>query len=178
MQPVSPIASLEALSAAVISLNRTPLGLEATVLLVEIDRLNCRTLHPDLEMLRRIVGMPRTQTWQKLFDIEAAGLIRTRYSRRKQRLVIGITQAGKKALVSAAQDLAWGGDQNDQGGAHTEHRPEGGGANFAGGPARLTGAQNTTPQEPAGEDDARRVVHVRPRKRPKVPDLGYMAQSA
>lgn len=180
VQPVSPIASLEALSAAIIALNRTPLGLEATVLLSEIDRLNRKGVHPDLEMLRRIVGTPKTQTWQRLFDIESARLVKTRHSRRTRRLAIGITPAGRKVLASVAQDLAQGGDQNDRGGAHTEQTPVRGGTSFTGGLVDLTGAGNTTGQEAAEEVDAHRVKRVRTRPRPdlRVADLSHMARRA
>ena len=116
VQPVSPAITPEALSAAIIALNHTPLGLEATVLRSEIDRLNRKSVFPHVEMMRRVVGFPKTQMFQKLFDIEAAGLIRTRHVRKLHRLAIGITPAGRKALGSAAQDLAQRAGQNERGG--------------------------------------------------------------
>ncbi|WP_342154600.1 hypothetical protein [Methylorubrum sp. SB2] len=105
MQHVSPITSFEALASAIIALNRTPVGVDGLVLLAEIDRLNRKGVHPDLELLRRIVGEPKTKLWLRLHDIEGQGLVRTRHLRRTQRLVLGITPAGRQALASAAQEL-------------------------------------------------------------------------
>ncbi|TFZ61114.1 hypothetical protein E4V01_00430 [Methylorubrum sp. Q1] len=108
VQQVSPIATFEALVGAIIALSRTPLGVDGLVLLAEIDRLNRKGVHPDLEMLRRIVGEPKTKLWLLLHDIEGQKLVKTRHSRRTQRLVLGITPAGRQALASAAHELTQG----------------------------------------------------------------------
>lgn len=157
MQHVSPITNLEALATAIIALNRTVVGVDGLVLLAEIDRLNRRGIHPDLDMLRRIVGEPKTKIWLRLHDIEGQGLVRTRHSRRAQRLVLGITPAGREALAAAAQELAQtgGGDQIDHPPGQIDHPSS---------PYRQNSpvTQNTTPSQAVdGVRQRRRLTAVR-----------------
>lgn len=100
----SPVA-LDDFASTLFALNRTLAGLWSILLLSEIERLQRRGIQPNVEMLMRGMGAPKSQIWGLICEAEGTGLLKSRLVH-QHHLAHRLTPNGRAVLSDAREVVA------------------------------------------------------------------------
>lgn len=105
VQHDAPTSALDDFASTLFALNRTPAGLWSILLLSEIERLQRRGIQPNVEMLVRGMGAPKTQVWGLICEAESIGLLKSRLVH-QHHLAHKLTPHGRAVLNDAREVVA------------------------------------------------------------------------